>query len=209
MRSGRRGLPALLALAGAVLVGSGFAMTTAAPRAVSSDIGAVHPPAGASSVTATAAPLPVTRQTVAAPVAMSLPHVPDVPIVPVGVLASGALQLPERPTVLGWYAAGAAPGEDAGTAVVAGHVDSASLGPGPLVRLFDLKVGELIQIADAMGGIHRYSVVSRTSYPKPALPREIFRRDGPPQLAIVTCGGAFDASRGEYADNVVVVARPA
>jgi Sortase domain len=146
---------------------------------------------------------------VAAPVAMSLPNVPGIPVVPVGVLASGALQLPEKPTVLGWYAAGAAPGEDAGAAVLAGHLDSASLGPGPLVQLFDLEIGDLLQVADAAGGIHRYSVVSRTSYPKAALPPEIFRRDGPPQLTVVTCGGAFDTTRRHYADNIVVVAVPA
>jgi hypothetical protein len=70
-------------------------------------------------------------------------------------VASGALQLPEKPTVLGWYAAGAAPGEDTGTAVLAGHLDSATLGPGPLVQLFNLKVGDLLQVADAAGGIHR------------------------------------------------------
>jgi hypothetical protein len=40
-------------------------------------------------------------------------------MVPVGVLASGAVELPERPTVLGWYAAGAVPGDSAGTAVIA------------------------------------------------------------------------------------------
>lgn len=125
------------------------------------------------------------------------------------MLASGALQLPERPTVLGGFAAGAAPGAQAGTAVVAGHLDSASVGPGPLVALFDLRAGDVLQLTDAAGGHHRYSVVSRTSYPKSALPPEVFSRDGPPRLAVVTCGGAFDAARGHYADNVVVLAVPA
>ena len=209
-----------MAVAGTVLIGSGIAVTAAAPRATSSDIGAVPPRPAASPVTApTAHPIaprtvpveaePFGAPVVAAPVAMSLPDVTDVPVVPVGVLASGALQLPEKPTVLGWYAAGAAPGEDAGTAVLAGHLDSATLGPGPLVQLFNLKVGDLLQVADAAGGIHRYSVVSRTSYPKAALPPEIFRRDGPPQLTIVTCGGAFDTGSRNYADNIVVVAVPA
>jgi hypothetical protein len=223
VRYRKAGLPALLALVGIVLVGSGLALTTAAPRAVSADIGMVAsreaPPVSASTApppppaaTQTVAPgvaEPVSPPVPAAPVAMSLPHAPDVPVVPVGVLVSGALQLPDKPTVLGWYAAGAAPGADAGTAVMAGHLDSASLGPGPLVGLFDLDVGDLLQVADANGGIHRYSVLSRTSYPKTALPAEVFRRDGSPQLAVITCGGTFDTAQGHYADNVVVLAVPA
>jgi hypothetical protein len=131
-----------------------------------------------------------------------------VPLVPVGVLASGALQLPERPTVLGWYAGGAVPGDPAGTAVVAGHVDSARYGAGPLEGLLSLRAGDVVAVTDAAGGLHRYAVASRTSIAKPALPPELFRTDGPPQLALVTCGGAFDERSGSYADNVVVAAVP-
>jgi hypothetical protein len=31
---------------------------------------------------------------------------------------------------------------------------------------------------------------------------------GPPRLAIVTCGGPFDAATGHYVDNVIVWAVP-
>ena len=34
------------------------------------------------------------------------------------------------------------------------------------------------------------------------------RTDGPAQLVLVTCGGAFDPVRHRYADNYVVVAAP-
>jgi hypothetical protein len=70
-------------------------------------------------------------------------------------------------------------------------------------------VGDELQVTDAAGASHRFSAVSRTSYPKSALPPEVFRRDGPPRLAVITCGGAFDTARGHYADNVVVLAVPA
>jgi sortase (surface protein transpeptidase) len=125
------------------------------------------------------------------------------------VLPSGALQLPERPTVLGWYAAGATPGDPAGSAVIAGHVDSAVYGAGPLQRLLRMHLGDVVQVTDATGATHAYAVASRTSYRKTTgLPRELFRTDGPPQLALITCGGAFDGRSGNYADNVVVVATP-
>nr|WP_239522549.1 class F sortase [Geodermatophilus sabuli] len=116
--------------------------------------------------------------------------------------------MPERPTVLGWYAAGAVPGDAAGTAVIAGHVDSARYGAGPLEGLLDLGEGDLVEVTDATGDTHRYAVTARTSFAKSALPAELFRADGPPQLALVTCGGAFDERTGNYADNVVVVAVP-
>jgi hypothetical protein len=142
---------------------------------------------------------------------VTLPGAADpVPLVPVGVLASGALQLPDRPTVLGWFAGGSAPGDAAGTAVIAGHVDSAEYGAGPLEALLSLAAGDVIEVTDVAGGAHRYAVASRESHPKDdgGVPAEVFRRDGPAQLALITCGGAFDERTGEYADNVVVLAVP-
>ena len=37
----------------------------------------------------------------------------------------------------------------------------------------------------------------------------LFRTDGDAQLVLITCGGPFDPVRHRYADNYVVVARPA
>ena len=206
-----------LVVAGLLLVGSGLAVALAAPRADAQDFGRPPAPQSQAADRSTAippapeppqpAPLP---ETPPAPVGISLPLTPDpVPLVPVGVLDTGALQLPERPSVLGWYAAGALPGGPSGTVVVAGHVDSAEFGAGPLETLLEVGIGDAVELTDAAGGSHRYAVESRTSYPKSALPPELFRADGPPRLALVTCGGAYDERTGEYADNVVVLAVPA
>jgi sortase (surface protein transpeptidase) len=108
--------------------------------------------------------------------------------------------------VLGWYAAGAVPGGPAGTAVIAGHVDSARYGAGPLRGLLDVQEGDIVEVTDAGGAVHRYAVASRTSIAKPGLQPELFRVDGPARLALITCGGAFDRRTGNYADNVVVLA---
>ena len=200
----------VLVVAGALLVGSGLVLALRTPRA---DAPAIGTPVVAAGTPSSAVPAPVPSAPLppasAAPVTISLPAVAEpVPLVPVGVLDSGALQLPERPSVLGWFAAGAVPGGATGTALVAGHVDSAVFGAGPLETLFELGAGDLVEVADASGAAHRYAVVSRTSYPKSALPAELFRADGPPRLALVTCGGAFDERTGHYADNLVVIAEP-
>lgn len=214
----------VLVVAGVTLVGSGVALAQAAPRADVQDLGTA--PSAAPSPAAVA-PVPRTHEPVpprpvfpvepvpapplpaAAPVGVSMPGAGEpVPLVPVGALASGALQLPERPSVLGWYAAGAVPGNGAGSAVLAGHVDSAEYGSGPLEQLYAVDLGEVVEVVDGVGGRHRFAVTSRTSYRKAALPAEVFRTDGPPQLVLITCGGAFDEETGNYADNVVVVAHP-
>ncbi|MGY1773886.1 class F sortase [Blastococcus sp. SYSU D00813] len=219
MRSPRVRHPGVLVVAGAVLVGSGLVLAGTGSRADAPDFGT---PVAAATTPAEAGP-PVDPQPVpdppppppapavpAVPVTVTLPASADaVPLVPVGVLPGGGLALPERPTVLGWYAAGATPGGAAGTAVVAGHVDSAEFGAGPLEGLLDLAMGDPVTVTDEAGGTHHYVVSARTSYDKSALPPELFRTDGPPQLALVTCGGEFDERTGSYADNVVVLAVPA
>jgi hypothetical protein len=207
----------VLVVAGTALVGSGLAITSERPRADAPDFGGVavaapvpdrlDPPEQPSEPPPESATIPPGPAAVAAPTGVLIlgASVPA-PLVPVGVAESGALQLPERPAVLGWYAAGAVPGASAGTAVVAGHLDSAEYGAGPLELLYELEHGNVIEVADAAGGRHRYAVTSRTAYAKAELPAEVFRTDGPPQLALVTCGGEFDERTGQYADNVVVLA---
>ena len=216
--------PRVLVVAGAVLVGSGLVLTGTGSRADAPDFGtavAAEAAPASEAPTSTAPirppihtpedPVPAPEAPVpAAPATVTLPAVADaVPLVPVGVLPGGGLQLPERPTVLGWYAAGAVPGSAAGTAVVAGHIDSAVYGAGPLEGLLDLAPGDAVTVTDEAGETHSYVVSARASYAKAALPAELFRTDGPPQLALVTCGGEFDERTGSYADNVVVLAVPA
>jgi hypothetical protein len=47
------------------------------------------------------------------------------------------------------------------------------------------------------------------TYNKHALPwQEIFDQKSVGRLAIVTCGGPFDASTGNYRDNIVAFAVP-
>jgi Sortase domain len=215
----------VLVVAGVVLVGSGLALTQREPRADAPDLGRPVAAAAATTAAPTAArvPAPAPAPTPpgqatpagatpelpgpAAPVSLLLPGGPaPVPLQPIGALRSGVLALPDRPSVLGWYAAGALPGDDAGTAVVAGHVDSARYGVGPLRRLLDLSLGDRIEVTDEAGTVHLFAVTSRTTYRKADLPRALFRTDGPPQLALITCGGPFDRSTGNYEDNVVVVA---
>jgi sortase (surface protein transpeptidase) len=110
----------------------------------------------------------------------------------------------------GWYRFGADPGDAAGTTVVAAHVDSvASGGTGPFVRLRDVAAGDAVEVGLADGSTRGYVVESITWFPKSqARWPDVFTRDGPPRLALVTCGGAFDSASRHYTDNVLVIATP-
>jgi sortase (surface protein transpeptidase) len=146
-----------------------------------------------------------------APVRLRIPSLGvDAPVVPTGVTASGDVAVPERGAEVGWYAPGARPGAPEGSAVLVGHVDTASQGPGALSRLRRADVGAEVLVELADGSRLRYAVAGRDLVPKPDLPRDaLFAARGAPQLVLVSCGGPFDATTRRYRDNVVVVARPA
>ena len=126
---------------------------------------------------------------------------------PIGVEADGELEVPEDVRSVGWYRYGPAPGEP-GATVIAGHVDSREQGPGAFFRLRRLDVGAQVKVTDHTGDVQRYDVVARRTYDKSVLPTdELFSREGPPQLVLITCGGDFDREAGSYRQNVVVYAQ--
>lgn len=71
------------------------------------------------------------------------------------------------------------------------------------------RAGDRVVVTDAAGGAHRYSVVSLDVVAKTApLPSYVPSPDGPPQLVLVTCGGAYDRALHRYASDVLIRAVP-
>ncbi len=171
--------------------------TSAAPRSNSSTIG-----------TQSAALRPV-RETVP-PVRVQVPSVGiDVSVQPVGVQPDGLMELPENVAIAGWYRYGPAPASTAGTTVIAAHVDSLEYGLGPFSRLKGLPAGTAIVVTTADGTVHNYTIESVTNVLKTQLPLdEVFDREGPRRITLITCGGQFDYDRLTYSDNIVVTAIP-
>jgi hypothetical protein len=97
-----------------------------------------------------------------------------------------------------------------GVALLAGHVDWSGEGPGALYYLSQLQVGDPVEVVGSNGVTTDWQV-SRPplTIAKSALPATLFSSTGPPLLALVTCGGPFDATTGHYEDNVIVWASPA
>jgi hypothetical protein len=134
----------------------------------------------------------------------------DAAVRPVGVAADGQMQLPPDPRVLGWYRFGPAPdAATAGSAVLAGHLDTRRYGLGPLVRLREVELGDPVEVTLIDGTRLTYRVVSVNRYDQQALPDELFARSGAHTLRIITCGGDYDADAGGYQQNLVVTAVPA
>jgi hypothetical protein len=134
----------------------------------------------------------------------------EAPVRPVGVAGDGQMQLPPDPRVMGWYRYGPTPGaEGGGSVVIAGHLDSKRFGLGPLARLRDIEVGQPIEVTLADGATSAYTVVGVERFDRQALPAELFARQGPERLRVITCGGEYDPDAGGYQQNLVVTAAPA
>jgi hypothetical protein len=145
------------------------------------------------------------------------------PLVPTGAVGSpgtAALTIPDDIHTVAWWDGtvhdgnriveenAPKPGQP-GVAVVAGHVDSATAGPGALYNLKDLKVGDTVEITDS-SGMRSTWVVSTPpeTTVKTQLPASLWATTGTPKVALVSCGGPFDTATGHYVDNVIVWAAP-
>ena len=166
-------------------------------------------PRGAARPVATTAGAPAGPGDRPAPVRLTVPALGvDAAVDAVGVEPDGQMTVPAEVDRVGWYRFGPPPG-DAGSAVIAGHVDDREQGLGAMAPLRDAAVGDEVLVTDAAGASTRWRVVSRELISKQVLPLDrLFARDGPPRLTLITCGGPFLPEFRSYRDNVVVVAEP-
>lgn len=124
----------------------------------------------------------------------------------VTALQAGLLDLPADVSRVALWDGSPPIDSDAGTILVAGHVDNIHQGPGALWPLHQVTEGSLIVLAHG-GQVSRWKVVGVTSVVKSALPQDVFAGPiGPRRLVLVTCGG--DIHQGSYDSNVIVTAVP-
>jgi sortase (surface protein transpeptidase) len=122
-----------------------------------------------------------------------------------GIHADQTVEVPANPEEVGWYRLGARPGQ-AGSAVLLGHVDSTK-GPAVFYRLRALTRGDEVDVQRTDGSVVRFEVTSIATYANEDFPaQKVYRPTGRPGLALVTCGGRYDAAHGGYQANVVVFA---
>jgi hypothetical protein len=148
----------------------------------------------------------VVRRREPLPVRIQVPAIGiDAPLVRLGLDRGGALQVPGRSELAGWYVGSARPGER-GPAIIAGHVDSVS-GPAVFYRLGALRPGNAIRVRRGNGSWIGFRVRRVERWPKAHFPTaEVYGATRRPTLRLITCGGAFDAASGHYLDNTLVFA---
>lgn len=146
----------------------------------------------------------------AVPRRLSIPALDvDARIVPVGLEADEAIEIPDDVDIVGWYELGVPPGADRGSAVLVAHRDGRGQGRGVFYDLGSMDLGDLVRVRDDAGTSLVFEVVARESLRKTGLPYdELFTAAGPPRLTLISCGGEYDADRGGYQDNIIVTAVP-
>src|SRR3989344_1764231 len=131
----------------------------------------------------------------------------DAEVESVGKTAEGAMATPSTLSNVGWYKLGSKPGEE-GNAVFAGHVNNAVGLPGVFKKLSDIKKGDTVTITGAQGEVLSYKVVTIDSYIEDAAPlSEIFTKNGPSQIVLITCQGTWDEETRTFNKRLIVVAR--
>jgi hypothetical protein len=134
------------------------------------------------------------------------------PIVDVGTGAAGELDVPLNPKTVGWWSAGARPGASRGTAILAGHINYSGV-EGALAHIGSLNPGDTVYVDGRYHGRASrlgFHITGVRTYTKQALPyQQVFDQNSVGRLALVTCGGPFDAATGNYLDNIVAYAVPA
>jgi LPXTG-site transpeptidase (sortase) family protein len=126
------------------------------------------------------------------------------PVLPIKA-PGGTLIPPSDPQELGWWAAGARPGDRRGSALVTGH--TVHDGGGALDDLETLVRGDAVRVRTDRGWI-RYAVRTVRVYDKGSVARDaerLFSQDVPGRLVLVTCE---DWDGAHYLSNVVVTAVP-
>jgi LPXTG-site transpeptidase (sortase) family protein len=131
----------------------------------------------------------------------------DAHVEQVGTKADGSMGTPQNFTDVAWYALGPKPGE-AGSAVIAGHVNNALTLPGVFEHLSQVNLGDTVLVSDASGRTLTYVVVSSQTYAVDGAPlNDIFAAAGPSQLVLVSCDGDWVSSQHQFNERLVVVAK--
>ena len=142
----------------------------------------------------------------AVPVRLWIPAIAvATPLVRLGQLPDGSIEVPKDWDTAGWYDRGPRPGQP-GPAVILGHVDSRT-GPAVFYRLRTLQPGDTVRVGLADGRILVFQVQRVERYPKDEFPAEaVYFPTLHRELRLITCGGEFDYARHSYVDNIVVYA---
>lgn len=128
----------------------------------------------------------------------------DADMISVGRDANGAIEMPPLfDWTTGWYQDSPTPGE-IGPAIVVGHVDNYK-GISVFWRLRYVSAGDIVQITRADGSVVKFRITALKQFDQSNFPtQEVYGNINYAGLRLITCGGAFDRTTGQYTQNTVV-----
>lgn len=127
-----------------------------------------------------------------------------------GLKPDGTMEVPSTIYVVGWYTGSVRPGEK-GVSIVTGHVAQIRGGvvtkPGVFSNLYEIKVGDKLQVVNDRGETINFVVREVRSYDPTADATDVFTStDGGAHLNLITCEGMWIPSQVSYTERLVVFA---
>ncbi|MFD3501215.1 class F sortase [Streptomyces sp. NPDC058676] len=142
------------------------------------------------------------------PVRLLIPKIyVDAPFTDLAIGPTGQLEAPPADDInlVGWHAKGVSPGET-GTAIIAGHVDTAT-SAAVFAGLGELKKGDTFRVLRADRRTATFVVDSVETFDKDRFPsRRVYGDTPDAQVRLITCAGDYDRSVKDYTENLVVFA---
>lgn len=131
----------------------------------------------------------------------------DASIENVGMDPSGRMGVPSDADIVGWWMHGVRPGE-AGSAVVAGHLDTPQGSPGVFYAISQLEPGDVVEITDSLGVARQFTVYKTEMHTDADFPlQDVFLNSDGRLLNLITCAGTFDAEAQNYDQRFVVYSK--
>lgn len=192
-----------------LLVGRQDQPTPAAAPTTKPSVSAAHTPTPTPTPTPTAspkAPNPAGEPTRVVVTSSAGEVLVDATVAPTTLKADGALEPPFG--VVGWYAGAGWPRPGwAGASILAGHINSQSLGPDTFARLTEVRPGDVAEVTYDSGATVAFTVTRSEAMPKSQVPQDdsIWDVQNPkPLLRLITCDPGTPLNGGHYVGNWVV-----
>ncbi len=139
------------------------------------------------------------------PVRLRIPVIKvDSTIIPVGLTADGAMDVPKDPAEVAWYSPGTSPGM-IGSAVIAGHYDWVNNMDAVFDNLYKLRKDDKIFVEDEKGEIYTFVVREIKIYNKDAEASDVFiSNDGSSHLNLITCTGSWNKTEKTFSERLII-----
>lgn len=186
----------------AVVAGAGGAYLATRPSAKASTATAGPPIKGV--VTFTGKGKAKSIDHIDLPLTLAVPGIGiEAPVIAVGLTNDGAMDVPKRPSDVGWFEYSPRPGL-AGNSILAGHLDWQGT-PGVFAKLASVKNGEAVVIRESDGSERGFAVEWKREVAAEAPPpKQVFEPIISSGLTLITCGGRFNPATRRYDTRIVV-----